>query len=174
VQFDGKLKLEFHGAKMTSDSGLLSRRERDEAFRLTEKTSTVLSDPRPAKNTQHTMPATLRLSVYRRPAGCEDVNDAERSRIAPAMRRFVGGRAKESEAASTSELSRLETEIPTPRKNQKAMMDLSGKWVDRVRQRRSLDKLILDLNSSVSETYGRRERPRHHIRRGAPSAACRC
>ncbi len=27
------------------------------------------------------------------------------------------------------------------------------------RQRRSLDKLILDQNSSVSETYGRRERP---------------
>ncbi len=37
-------------------------------------------------------------------------------------------------------------------------MDLPGKWVDRVRQHRSLDKLILDLNSPVSQTYGRRER----------------
>ena len=37
-------------------------------------------------------------------------------------------------------------------------MDVTGKWVDRVRQRRSLDKLILDLTSSVSETYGRRKR----------------
>ncbi len=38
--------------------------------------------------------------------------------------------------------------------------NVPGKWIDRVRQRRSLDKLILDLNSSVSETYGRRERRR--------------
>jgi len=37
-------------------------------------------------------------------------------------------------------------------------MALPGKWIDRAAQRRSLDKLILDLNSSVSETCGRRER----------------
>ena len=37
-------------------------------------------------------------------------------------------------------------------------MDLPGMWIDRAGQRRSLDKLILDLNSSVSETYGRCER----------------
>ena len=36
-------------------------------------------------------------------------------------------------------------------------MDVPGKWIDRVRQHRSLDKLILDLDSSVSHTYGRRE-----------------
>ncbi len=32
------------------------------------------------------------------------------------------------------------------------------KWMDRVGGRRSLTKLMLDLNSSVSGTYGRRER----------------
>ncbi len=38
------------------------------------------------------------------------------------------------------------------------MMDVPGKRIDRAGQRRSLDKLILDLNSSVSETCGHRER----------------
>jgi hypothetical protein len=36
-------------------------------------------------------------------------------------------------------------------------MNLPRKWLDRPAQHRSLDKLILDLNSSVSETYGRQE-----------------
>ncbi len=44
------------------------------------------------------------------------------------------------------------------RKNVKSLMDVPGKWIDRAGQRRSVDKLILYLNSSVSETYGRRER----------------
>ncbi len=74
VQFDGKLKLRFHGAKLTSDAGLLAFRELDEVFRLTEKGSTVLWDRRRGKNSQHTLLAMLRQGVYGRLAGYEDVN----------------------------------------------------------------------------------------------------
>ena len=142
VQFDGKLKLEFHGANITSDAGLLAFRELDEAFRLTERGSTVLCDPRHGKNTQHTMLAMLRQSVYGRLAGYEDVNDAERLRVDPAMRRVVGGRAKEREAASTSEMGRFETEMLSSRENLTALMNLSGTWIDSVHECAPLDKLI--------------------------------
>ena len=64
VQFDNKLKLEFHGTRITSDAGLLAFRELDEAFRLTEKGSMMLSDSRRGKNTQHTMLPMLRQAVY--------------------------------------------------------------------------------------------------------------
>jgi hypothetical protein len=157
VQFDGKLKLEFHGANITSDAGLLAFRELDEAFRLTEKGSTLLADCRRGKNTQHTLLAMLRQSVYGRLAGYEDVNDAERLRVDPAMRRVVGGRAKEKEAASTSEMSRFETEMLSTRKNLTALMTLSGTWIDSVHECAPLDKLILDLDSSVSETHGEQQ-----------------
>ncbi len=36
-------------------------------------------------------------------------------------------------------------------------MDLSGKWIDRAHRHRQLDKLVLDLDSSVSETYGHQQ-----------------
>jgi|GEM_PF-4482545 len=52
-------------------------------------------------------------------------------------------------------------------------MDVPGKWIDRAAHYRSLDKLILDLNSSVSETYGRRERygDQRRPRSGRPAAS---
>jgi len=36
-------------------------------------------------------------------------------------------------------------------------MNLSGEWIDKAHQRRPLKQLILDLDSSVSETYGKQE-----------------
>ncbi len=39
----------------------------------------------------------------------------------------------------------------------------AGKWIERVRQHRAFDKLILDLNTPVSKTYGRRKRVPHRL-----------
>jgi hypothetical protein len=77
VQFDGKLRLEFHRAKISSSAGWLPFRELDGAFHLTEPESTVWSASRHSKNTQPTPLAMLRQANYRRWAGHEDVNDAE-------------------------------------------------------------------------------------------------
>jgi len=86
-----------------------------------------------------------------------EFHGAERLAVDPAMRQVVGGRARDRQAASTSQMGRFETETLTTRKNLKALMDLSGMWIDRICQHRVMDKLILDLDSSVSETYGRQE-----------------
>ncbi len=157
VGFDSQIKLELHGANVTSDAGLVAYRELDETLGLTGTTDDLLRDPRRGKNTQHELTGLLRQSVYSRLAGYEDTNDAERLAFDPAMRQVVGGRAKDRQAASTSQMGRFETEILTAKRNLKALLDLPGTWIDRVRQRRALDKLILDMDSSVSETYGRQE-----------------
>ncbi|MCZ6811598.1 MAG: hypothetical protein O7D97_06290, partial [Planctomycetota bacterium] len=39
-----------------------------------------------------------------------------------------------------------------------ALMAMPGQWVDRIRQRCPMKKLILDMDSSVSDSCGRRER----------------
>ena len=41
--------------------------------------------------------------------------------------------------------------------NLTALMNLSGRWIDTVRNRKPLKELILDLDSSVSETYGQQQ-----------------
>src|SRR5215212_6566842 len=109
-QFDRRLRLEFHGAKVTSDAGLLAYRELDDALDLSTSAAAQLEDQRTGQNSRHSLTALLRQSVFSRLAGYEDLNDAERLRVDPAMRAVVGGRARDHTAASTSEIARFETE----------------------------------------------------------------
>src|SRR3954465_15599078 len=156
-QFDRRLRLRFLGAKVTSDAGLLAYRELDDILDLTRSAASELHDSRTGRNARHSITALLRQSVYSRLAGYTDLNDAERLRFDPALRTVVGGRAKDHTAASTSEIARFETETLASPTNLKRLMDLSGRWIDRAHQHRKLTKLVLDMDSSVSETYGQRQ-----------------
>ncbi len=159
VQFDRRLKVKFLGSKVTTDAGLLAYRELDEAFELTEMVQDTFQESRIGSNKQHKLVPLLRQSIYSRLAGYEDVNDAERLSIDPAMRHVVGGRAsqQDQQAASTSGIGRFETEMLSTKHNLVALMHLSGDWIDKVHQRKPPKRLILDLDSSVSETYGQQE-----------------
>jgi RNA polymerase sigma factor (sigma-70 family) len=154
VDFDRRIKLEFHGSAVTSDAGLLAYRELDDALELTGTPASGLQDTWTGQNTQHTLTALLRQSIYSRLAGYEDVNDAERLCLDPAMRIVVGGRARDAQAPSTSEMARFETGTLSAKENLKHLMDVSGQWINQAHQHR---KLILDMDSSVSETYGHQQ-----------------
>jgi hypothetical protein len=54
-------------------------------------------------------------------------------------------------------MGRFETEVLSLSDNRTALMNLSGKWIDRLHQKKPMKKLVLDMDSSVSETYGRQE-----------------
>ena len=110
VAFDRRIKLEFHGARITSDGGLLAYRELDDALGLTATAVSALAEGRRGKNIRHRLLGLLRQAVYGRLAGYEDVNDAERLARDPAMRAIVGREGTDRAAASTSQMGRFETE----------------------------------------------------------------
>ena len=157
LTFDSRLKLEFHGAKITTDAGLLTYRELDEQLDLTEWAASQLAEGRKGKNTQHTMLALLRQGIYGRIAGYEDTNDSDYLRVDPAMRRVVGGRAQKKLAAPSSEMGRFETEFLATEQNLSALSSVPGGWVDMVHGRTGLARLVLDMDSSESPTYGEQE-----------------
>ena len=61
VGFDGSIRLEFHGAKVTSDAGLLAYRDLDEALGLFDSVPFVFHDSRTGRNIQHHLTALLDL-----------------------------------------------------------------------------------------------------------------
>ena len=199
--FDRRLKLEFHGSRVTSDAGLLAYRELDDALGLTALAGGVVADSRtgrvilrlsgdggdradgnsvfcrtaavfarclhplhhptteglPGRNGWHGIVGLLRQSVYGRLAGYEDVNDADRLGRDPAMRWIVGGKAVERGGASTSQMGRFETELLANNENLAALADLSGTWIDRVHDLDPPRRVVLDMDSSVSPTFGEQE-----------------
>jgi hypothetical protein len=157
LDFDRRLKLEFHGSKVTSDAGLLPYRELDDAVGLTEIAGDVLTDTRRGKNGRHGLVGQFRQSVFGRLGGYDDVNDADRLGRDPAMRWIVGGHAVTKQAASTSQMGRFETELLASDENFAALTDLSGVWIDKIHDRRPPKMIILDMDSSVSPTHGDQE-----------------
>ena len=130
LQFNPKVRLEFHGSTITSDAGLLAFREFDDALGLTEIAEDYLQESRTGRNILHHLVPLLRQSIYSRLAGYDDTNDAVRLSQDPAMRVIVGWQGSERKGASTSEMGRFETEFLTQEDNLKGL-GINTQWVER-------------------------------------------
>src|SRR6059036_1492625 len=104
LSFNPQLRVEFRGATVTSDAGLLLPRELDERLGLAALIERHLTDPRTGHNRQFPFPDLVRQSIYSRLAGYEDTNDAERLAEDPACRMPASRERRDTSIALTSTL----------------------------------------------------------------------
>ena len=157
LDFDSKVRVEFRGATITSDAGLLACRELDDALSLTDSADEFLKESRTGKNILHQLIPLLRQSVYSRLAGYDDTNDADRLSQDPALRVVVGWKGPDRNAASTSEMGRFETELLTQKENLKGIERLNVEWMKRALAKTVHRRIILDIDSSESPVHGEQE-----------------
>jgi hypothetical protein len=157
LSFNPQLRVEFHGATVTSDAGLLLPRELDEHLGLSALIDRHLSDPRTGHNYQFALPDLVRQSLYSRLAGYEDTNDAERLAEDPTFRMLASRERRESSIALTSTLHWFETEVLAEERNYQGLMRLNTDLVQHEAARPRTRRLILDIDSSESPVHGGQE-----------------
>ena len=156
LSFNGQLKIDFQGSRVTSDGGLLLVRELDERLGFGALIERHLADSR-GKNTQLPLTDLVRQSLYSRLAGYEDVNDAERLSQDPAFRLIGSSKIWERGAALTSRLQSFETELLAQPENLAGLTRINRELVAKAEAIDSPRRVVLDMDSTEIPVYGRQE-----------------
>ena len=157
LSFNPRLRIEFRGATVTSDAGLLLPRELDERLGLSALIERHLSDPRTGHNRQFLLPDLLRQSIYSRLAGYEDTNDAERLAEDPTFRMLASRERRETSVALTSTLHWFETEVLAEEQNYEGLGRLNAALIKHTATRSPTRRMTLDIDSSESPVHGAQE-----------------
>src|SRR5713226_1545416 len=157
LSFNSSLRVDFQGARVTSDGGLILVRELDERLGLSALVDRHLSDPRRGKNIQLPLADLLRQSIYSRLAGYEDVNDAERLSHDPTFRLIGSRKIWERGAALTSRLQSFETEVLTQADNLAGLAALNRELIAKAQATDSPRRVVLDMDSTEIPVYGQQE-----------------
>ena len=155
LTFNGLLKVDFHGSRVTSDGGLILVRELDERLGLGTLIDEHLSDSREGLNKKFPLADLLRQSVYSRLAGYEDLNDAARVSADPTFR-LIGSKKNWNRGAALT-LHGFETGTLTSEDNLLGLMALNRELVGRAEAGDESERVVLDMDSTESPVHGQQE-----------------
>src|SRR5712671_8153219 len=170
LSFNPQLRVEFLGATVTSDAGLLLPRELDERLGLNTLIERHLADPRIGHNRQFPLRDLFRQSIYSRLAGYEDTNDAERLAEDPTFRMLASRERREASVALTSTLHWFETEVLTQEQNYQGLARLNTALV--LRAATVTGRVTLDIEAPRVRSTARKSR-RRTTATSSPSATIR-
>ena len=129
LTFNGFLKVDFQGSRVTSDGGLILIRELDERLGLGKLIDEHLTDSRQGTNKKFPLADLVRQSVYSRLAGYEDLNDAARVSADPTFRLIGSKKNWDRGGALTSRLQSFEAELLASEENLLGLMAVNRELV---------------------------------------------
>jgi len=154
-KFDQSISIDFQGATITSDAGVLLYREVDERYGFLETVASKLQDRRSASHTDHSVLDLLRQRVYQMASGYEDCNDADTLRVDPALRLALGKGHERGSSQPT--LCRFENEILATEAGLKALEAGIATFADALLAGRNKKRIILDVDSTNDPVHGEQE-----------------
>ena len=157
LSFNGFLKVDFQGSRVTSDGGLILIRELDERLGLGRLIEEHLSDSRQGANKKFPFVDLLRQSVYSRLAGYEDLNDAVRVSVDPTFRLIGSKKNWDRGAALTSRLQSFETGMLAGDENLIGLMAVNRELVAQAEGCGESERVVLDMDSTESPVHGQQE-----------------
>ena len=157
LTFNGFLKVDFQGSRVTSDGGLILIRELDERLGLGRLIEEHLSDSRQGANKKFPFVDLLRQSVYSRLAGYEDLNDAVRVSADPTFRLIGSKKHWDRGGALTSRLQSFEAELLATEENRLGLMGVSRELVAQAQAQDESEGVVLDMDSTESQVHGQQE-----------------
>ena len=157
LTFNGLLKVDFQGSRVTSDGGLILVRELDERLGLGKLIGEYLSDSRKGTNKQFRFADLLRQSVYSRLAGYEDLNDAARVSADPTFRLIGSKKNWDRVGALTSRRQSFEAELLASEENLLGLMAVTRELVAQAEAQDDSERVVLDMDSTESPVHGQQE-----------------
>ena len=157
LSFNGYLKVDFQGSRVTSDGGLLLIRELDERLGLGKLIDEHLSDTRQGENKKFPLADLVRQSVYSRLAGYEDLNDAVRVSADPTFRLLGSKKNWDRGGALTSRLQSFETSMLAGDENLIGLMAVNRELIAQAEASDDSERVVLDMDSTESPVHGRQE-----------------
>ncbi len=157
LSFNGSLKVDFQGSRVTSDGGLILVRELDERLGFGKLIEKHLTDSRQGTNKKFPLADLLRQSVYSRLAGYEDLNDAVRVSADPTFRLIGSKKNWDRGGALTSRRQSFEAELLASEENLLGLMAVNRELVARAEEDDESERVVLDMDSTESPVHGQQE-----------------
>ena len=157
LSFNGFLKVDFQGSRVTSDGGLLLVRELDERLGFGKLIDDISAIPRQGANKKFLLADLVRQSVYSRLAGYEDLNDAVRVSADPTFRLIGSKKNWDRGGALTSRLQSFETGMLAGDENLIGLMAVNRELVAQADGCDESNRVVLDMDSTESPVHGQQE-----------------
>ena len=157
LSFNGFIKVDFQGSRITSDGGLILVRELDERLGLGKLIEEHLTDSRQGLNKKFPLADLLRQSVYSRLAGYQDLNDAVQVSADPTFRLLGSKKNWDRGGALTSRLQSFEAELLASKENLLGLMRVNRELVAQAETENDSGRVVLDMDSTESPVHGQQE-----------------